>query len=101
MSIRRLARDLAIYGSGDLLVRAAGFLTLPLYSRLLAPGQFGIWNFLLTLTFLLNSVLLLGGDQALARLHFGTDERRERRILATTTFALVAGGGALLTAVTL
>jgi O-antigen/teichoic acid export membrane protein len=95
VTIRRLARDVLIYGSGDVVLRAAALLTLPIYSRLLEPAEFGIWSFLITLTFLLNVVLVFGGDAALARYFFATDEHAERRLLTSTLIAFVAAASAL------
>ncbi len=89
-SIRRVARDVLIYGSGDVVLRAAALLTLPIYSRLLEPAEFGVWSFLITLTFLLNVVLVFGGDAALGRYFFATDDHGERRVLTSTLILFVA-----------
>jgi O-antigen/teichoic acid export membrane protein len=98
VSIRGFARDVAVYGSGDLVLRVAGLLTLPIYARILAPGQFGVWNFLVTIMFLLNGFVLLGGDAALARFHFAAANRSEQQVLTTTTFLFVGLTGFVLAA---
>jgi O-antigen/teichoic acid export membrane protein len=90
MSIRRLLRDLAIYGSGDLALRATGLLTLPIYTRVFTPTEYGVWNFLLTLTFFLNAVLLLGADAAYTRLYFANGDERSRQVLTSTLVAFLA-----------
>ena len=93
-SIRRLARDVLIYGSGDLVLRAAALLTLPIYSRLLEPDDFGVWSFLVTLTFLLNVVLVFGTDAAYGRYFFVSADPRTRTVL-TSTILLFVGGASL------
>lgn len=94
-SIRWLARDVLIYGSGDAVLRAAALLTLPIYSRLLGPAEFGVWSFLITLTFLLNVVLVFGGDAALGRYFFATDDHAARRLLTSTLILFVATASAV------
>lgn len=88
-SIRRIGRDVLIYGSGDVVLRAASLLTLPIYSRLLEPAEFGVWSFLVTLTFLLNVVLAFGGDAAYSRYFFAQRDADERRVLTSTVVAFV------------
>lgn len=84
MRLRRLAWDVVIYGIGDVFLRAGGLLTLPIYTRLLEPVEFGVLNYLVTLTFFLQVALLLGGDAALARFHFAARTREERSLVAST-----------------
>jgi O-antigen/teichoic acid export membrane protein len=88
-SIGRVFRDTLVYGSGDALLRATAFLTLPIYTRLFAPGEYGLWSYVVTLTFLLYSALLLGGDSAYTRFFFATQDARERQVLTSTVLLLV------------
>lgn len=96
-SIGRVLRDTLIYGSGDALLRATAFLTLPIYSRLFAPGEYGLWSYVVTLTFLLYSALLLGGDSAYTRFYFATQSTRERQVLTSTVLLLVGVVSAVVT----
>jgi O-antigen/teichoic acid export membrane protein len=99
MRLRRLARDVLVYGAGDVVLRAGGLLTLPIYTRLLEPEEFGVLNYLVTLTFFLQAALLLGGDAALARFHFAARTQEERARIAATAvlgFALLSSAIALL-----
>lgn len=101
MSIRRLFRDILVYGSGDVVLRATAVLTLPIYSRLFGPGEYGLWSFLVTLTFFLNAFLLLGGDAAYARYFFAGADRRAQQVLTSTTVILLAAAGTIVTLVLL
>ena len=91
MSIRALLRDIAIYGSADVVLRASAFLTLPIYTRVFEPGEFGLWSVVVTFTFLLNTVLLLGGDAAYGRFFFAAEDRRELEVLTSTLVFFLAG----------
>ena len=91
MRLRRLARDVVVYGIGDIFLRAGGLLTLPIYTRLLSTEEFGILNYLVTATFFLQVTLLLGGEAALARYYFAAREPAERVEVAST--AVLGLGG--------
>jgi O-antigen/teichoic acid export membrane protein len=88
-TVRRLVRDVLVYGSGDAILRASALLTLPVYSRVLDPTDYGVWSFLVTLTFLLNAMLSLGADAAYAR-YFFTGELEDRRVLTSSLLLVVA-----------
>jgi len=63
-TVRGLFRDVAVYGAGDVLLKATAFLTLPFYTRIFSPEVYGVWSYVVTLTGLLSAVLILGGDSA-------------------------------------
>jgi len=89
-SFRRLFRDMAIYGGGDILLRATGFLTLPIYTRLLSPDDYGVMAFVLTAGALVGAFLALGGDSAYARYFFEADTHERRQAITSTWFAFLA-----------
>ena len=64
--IRGLASGTAIYGVGEVLSRAVGFLLLPLLTAYLTPADFGISSMLAALTFLLTPLFSLGMGAAIA-----------------------------------
>ena len=101
MSIRAVLRDVAIYGSADAVLRASAFLTLPIYTRVFEPGEYGLWSVVVTFTFLLNTVLLLGGDAAYGRFFFTARDRRELEVLTSTIVLLLAGVGCAIVALLL
>lgn len=93
-------RHTAVYGIGSLLVPAASFLLLPLYTRALAPAEYGLLEILNRAGEVAVFLLLLRGfRQAILALHGRTDDRQERaRVIATAFFAvgLVGAVGILL-----
>jgi O-antigen/teichoic acid export membrane protein len=93
MRIRTLVKDTLIYGSGTVLLRATAFLTVPIYTRVFTPSDYGIWNFVTTSVWLLNGFLILGGDSALAWLYFRAKSDRERRVLTSTLLAFLGVWG--------
>lgn len=95
--IGRVLRDTLIYGSGDAVLRATAILTLPIYTRLFEPGEYGLWSYVVTLTFLLYSALLLGGDSAYTRFYFATQSVRERQVLTSTVLVLVGSVAGVVT----
>ena len=85
----RLVKDVAIYGGGEILMRATGFLTLPIYTRVLATDEYGAWGFLTTAVGLLAAILAIGGDSAYARYYFECKSLRERQTLTSTWFGFL------------
>ncbi len=90
MKLRYLFKDVAIYSIGDILLKAAAFMTLPVYTRLFAPEDYGIWNFITTVVGLLSGVLILGGDSAYARFFFEAKTLRERQVITSTWLGFLA-----------
>lgn len=95
----------AIYGAGDLLVYAAGFLLLPLYVRCLNPGEYGALDVLNRLgEVVLLCLLFKGLRQAMFSFHNLAETEDERRtvigtaLLTTLLFLGIGGGAAALAA---
>src|SRR5207248_4948340 len=93
-------RHAAVYGSGDLLVYAAGFLLLPLYVRALSPGEYGTLDILNRLGEVVLLFLLFKGlRQALFSFHNqARDEAEKRAVVGSALFLTLlglGGGGAL------
>lgn len=89
MSLRGILKDGLIYGLGDLVLKASALITLPVYSRLFSPEQYGVWGMILTGVGLLTMVLLLGGDSAYSRYFFEVKTDEERRRLTSTSLAFL------------
>jgi O-antigen/teichoic acid export membrane protein len=90
LPLRQLARDIVIYGSGDVLLRATAFITMPIYTRIFALDDYGALSFVLTATSLLNSFLILGGDSAYARFYFDAKTDHERQLITSSWFIFIA-----------
>ncbi|MBM4305820.1 MAG: hypothetical protein FJ115_08605 [Deltaproteobacteria bacterium] len=84
-----LIRDIAVYGTGDLILRAAAFFTIPIYTRIFAPEEYGIWSLVTTIIGLLNIVLSLGGDTTYARFFFDARTDREKGLITSTWFGFL------------
>lgn len=89
-TVRRIGRDLLVYGAGDVLVRLTGILTLPVMSRVFTPADYGVMTYVNTAVGMLGGVLALGGDSAYARFYFAERDDEGRRRVTTTWFGFLA-----------
>lgn len=85
--IRRLGRDSLFYGALDVANRFVGIFLVPLYTRVLAPADYGTLDLITTLMTVLYALFYLGLDSALIYYYNRTDEVVERRRVATTAIA--------------
>ncbi|MNR80305.1 Polysaccharide biosynthesis protein [compost metagenome] len=88
--LRKLAKDLLVYGWGEILLKASLLITLPLYTRVLSPADYGTWSYVTTLAGLVAAILALGGDSAYSRLFHETKTESERQELTSTWLAFLA-----------
>jgi Membrane protein involved in the export of O-antigen and teichoic acid len=101
MSLGPILKDFLVYGIGDFLVKAATFLTLPIYTRLLTPAEYGIWSYILTALGLFSGILILGGDSAFARYYFEAKTDEERQSVTSTWLGFLFAWSLLVVAVML
>jgi O-antigen/teichoic acid export membrane protein len=92
-------RDTLLLGAAVVLPRATGFLTLPVYTRVLGPEDFGRYELLIAVMALLYAVCLVGLDFAIAVRYFSHDEEAQRRDVASAV--AVAGVASVATAAVL
>src|SRR5256885_1332326 len=98
----------AIYAAANFFIKALNFLLLPLYTRYLAPSDYGIVSLAETIAVLVATIFGLGLDAALPRLYFehADDSRRQRLCVSSilrlglalgfaAAISAVAAGGAL------
>src|SRR6185369_5249016 len=90
----------AVYGGGNLLVYAAGFLLLPLYVRCLSESEYGTLDVFNRLGEVVILCLLYNGlRQALLAFHNQAKDEPERRAVVGSavllTLLLLGGGGGL------
>jgi len=85
-----LFKDMAIYGLGDLIAKAAAFITIPVYTRTFSADEYGTWSIVNTVVALLGSVLILGGDSAYARYYFEAKTLKDRQRVTSTLFFFLA-----------
>jgi len=90
----RLLKDVAVYATGDLILRAGAVISMPLYTRLLSPEEYGLWGGAVTVASLLQGILILGCDSAYARWFFQAKTESDRRVLTSTLLLFLAGWSA-------
>ena len=101
-SIRRHLRagsDSFLLGASVVLPRLTGLLTLPIYTRLLGPEDFGRYELLISIIALLYAICLLGLDFAISVRYYGHDEVERQRDAASAfvaaAVASIAAAGVL------
>lgn len=89
-NFRRLFFDVLIYGSGDFLLRATAFLTMPIYTRIFNPEDYGIWSYIGTLLSLLVTIVGLGSTNVSNRFFFDAKQPHEKQQMVSTWFGFMA-----------
>jgi O-antigen/teichoic acid export membrane protein len=89
-------RHAAVYGLGTMLVQAAGFLLIPVYTRCLSPAEYGVMEVLARTAEVVYICLLINGirQATLAFYNLDTDAASRRRV-AGSSVALAALSGVL------
>lgn len=72
----RLAKDMAIYGAGDMVFKFLAFAIFPIYAHLFRVDQFGIMELVNTLAGLISIFLSLGITSAVQRFYWDPDFQR-------------------------
>jgi O-antigen/teichoic acid export membrane protein len=93
--LRRITQDFAVYGLGVIVIKAFSIITIPIYTRVFTPAQFGVLSYVTTLGGLLGAVLVLGGDSAYARFFFEAQTRERRQLITSTWIGFLAAWSAL------
>ncbi len=90
-SLRSVLKGSSIYTAGSFLVRATGFLLIPIYTRYLTPHDYGIIGVLNVIVILMSAVLSLGLYQAQTRFYheFHEDRRKVGELLFSTNVLIV------------
>ena len=86
-------RHSAVYGLGNILAKALGFLMLPLYTRYLAPRDFGLFEIMDLSVSLFGMVLQMGISPALLRSYASARSHAERNKTVSTVFLFVGTTG--------
>jgi O-antigen/teichoic acid export membrane protein len=91
LRLRQLGKEIVIYGLGDILFKATAVITLPIYTRLFMPADYGTWSYAMSAVGLCSSVLALGGDSAYARYFFEAKTQHEKQQITSTWMIFLAG----------
>ena len=84
--LQTLARNLAIYGLGDVATNIVSFLLLPLYVRFLTPADYGVIALLYSVEVVAKILFRWGIDASFMRLCYDCETERDRQRLASTLF---------------
>ena len=95
--IKKLFRNLAIYGFGDVATSIVSLLLLPIYTQYLTPSDYGVIAMLLTIEAVAKVLFRWGVDTAFMRLYYDcADQPARQRLASTIFFFLLAVNGSLL-----
>ncbi|HEV8249047.1 MAG TPA: oligosaccharide flippase family protein [Gaiellaceae bacterium] len=95
--MKELLRHTAVYGLGNLVARIVSVLLLPLYTRYLTPGDYGLIETLVALSAVLTALVAQAMKSAFFRFYFDSaeDDRRRRVILTAFWYVMAAATGVL------
>ncbi len=80
----------SIYGVGTMVSQLVPFLLLPLYTRYLAPADYGVLQTVEVSSGLIGIVVTMGIARALSRFYYESEIQAERDRVVTTTYATYA-----------
>jgi O-antigen/teichoic acid export membrane protein len=86
-AIKRLAGQTAIYGIPSILGRILGYLLVPLYTRVFAPGEYGTVNVFYSYASFLMVILTYGMETAFFR--FNEQENEKEKVFSTGMISLL------------
>jgi len=86
--LRRLLKEASLYSLSSLLARGFSFITVPVFTRILSPADYGALDLLSYVAVLAPLVIGAALDQAVGRYYLDTslDEAERRRIASTGLF---------------
>jgi O-antigen/teichoic acid export membrane protein len=88
--LKELVRHSAVYGFGSIVARVLGVLLLPLYTRYLTPGDFGLIETLVALSAVLTALVTQAMKSAFFRFYFDSKDEKRRLLVVRTAFWYVA-----------
>src|SRR5205085_1842008 len=98
--LKKLGKDVAIYGGADFLFRAAQFVVIPIYAYTLSVADFGILALLTVSATLLGMLLNLGVSNSVQRYYFDPEtEESDRPAVVSTGLAQLLLSGVVTIAV--
>jgi len=87
---RKLFSDVAVYSSGNLVIKGLSLISAPIFTRLFDPAQYGAWSYINVMVSLMTGIMLLGGDSAYTRFYFQCESEEEKKSLTVTWFSFLA-----------
>ena len=77
-SLRSIIKGTSIYTLGSVLIKASGFLLIPVYTRYLTPDDYGVMSIVAVIVAILTAVLSMGMFQAQTRFYYDFNEDRDK-----------------------
>ncbi|MBI4167044.1 MAG: oligosaccharide flippase family protein [Acidobacteria bacterium] len=93
--LRKIVKHSGIYGIGLVSSKAVGFIMIPVYTRFLAPGDYGTLELLDLLTFFATNFATLGIEAAVFRFYAAYDSEQEKKEVIATALLYATGGSFL------
>jgi len=84
--LRKLFKDVVIYGIAGGLSKSLMFVLIPVYTRYFTPDQYGIIDLVATTLAFLTVVGMLQMEAAIGRFFYETEDDKERRLYISTAF---------------
>lgn len=97
--LKAFLKDSAVYGFANMFTRAIQLLLVPLYTRVLAPSDYGSVDMMIVVAAVAMSILTLEVAQGMARAYGDTQDPEARAVFASTALWVTAAAAALLVAV--
>ncbi len=84
--LKELFRHSVVYGLGSVVARILSVLLLPLYTRYLSPGDYGLIETLIALSAVLTALVAQAMKSAFFRFYFDSAEEERRLLVVRTAF---------------
>lgn len=97
--LKQLLKHGSVYGLGNVLNKAIGFLLIPFYTRYLSTGDYGTLELLDLSAALVGLLFNVWMNASLIRFYYEYDNPRDRNSLVATALIFTAGCGAVLSIV--
>jgi len=91
-SFRSIVKGTTIYTAGQLLIKASGFILIPIYTRFLTTDDYGVIGIVSVVVAIMTAALSLGTRQAQTRFYYDhhDDKLRVGRLLFSINVLLMA-----------
>ncbi|MFT4046714.1 MAG: oligosaccharide flippase family protein [Solimonas sp.] len=83
MSLKKFSASVAIYAGANLINKGAIFLSIPLFTRLFNPEDYGRWTLFLSAFSVLNLIFDFGLSRAIPRFYYDHDEKGKKIFFST------------------
>jgi O-antigen/teichoic acid export membrane protein len=97
--LRDLSKDIAVYGIFEVFVGLLSFVSIPIFTRLFVPSDYGILALITSIMAMFSIFLNLGMDNSISRYFFEAKDSKERTVIISTGFWFILIWSALLISV--